>query len=673
MRNSVPRISAALAICSLFLIAPRPAAAQGTTIYVDPGIGATSCGGYDPVRRICLGGTSTAFLTIAGAGTAAKPGWTVLIRAGNYRERLSPFGSGTQTQPIIFRRYGNEAPTITGISPGILLVKKEYIEIDGITVTDVSGWARLEDSRNITIRNSIFRRATATGTTGGVKLVRSSNNRIVSNTFDDGNDNMILVDSADRNLIQDNIFQEARHSLLSVRCSNFNVFRGNSFSNTKQKAIEIYDCEGTSTDTPYRLDATKHNLFELNSVTKTLASDLDHRYNGIQHGGQQTIVRRNVFRNNDGGGVYYQMYADENLYVYGNRMYSNTFYANRCHAIIGSSGTATFRDQIVKNNLLYKNVTCSGGPQQTRISDPNVVVLINNAIETLPPGFANEAANDFRLTAGSRMIDAGVAFTSTAAAGSGISLRVQDASYFYDGYGIPGELGDTIQFVGRPDAAIVIAIDYATNTLTLDRALAWSAGTGVSLRYSGARPDMGAFEFVTPDPGGGGAAATFVRTDSTTQGTWRGVYGTQGWALAADATSLPAYAQLTLGGESMWTWRVSTTDVRALQRPTASDRFAATWYSSGSFTFDLNLTDASPHQVALYGVDWDSGSRRSTRTERIEVLDGASGALLDMRTLANFPNGQYLVWTIQGHVIFRVTLVASVNAVISGLFIDPSQ
>jgi parallel beta-helix repeat protein len=303
MRNSVPRISAALAICSWFLIAARPVTAQSTTIYVDPGIGAASCNAYDPTRRICLGGTSTAYLTIAGAASVAKPGWTVLIRAGTYRERLSPVGSGTQSQPLVFRRYSNEIATITGISPGILLMKKEYIEIDGVTVTDVLGWARLEDSRNITIRNSVFRRATATGTTGGMKLVRSSDNRIVNNIFDDGNDNMILVDSADRNLIQDNIFQEARHSLLSVRCSNFNVFRGNSFSNTKQKAIEIYDCEGTSTDTPFRLDATKHNLFELNSVTKTLASDLEYRYNGIQHGAQQTIVRRNLFRNNDGGTV----------------------------------------------------------------------------------------------------------------------------------------------------------------------------------------------------------------------------------------------------------------------------------------------------------------------------------------------------------------------------------
>jgi glucose/arabinose dehydrogenase len=168
--------------------------------------------------------------------------------------------------------------------------------------------------------------------------------------------------------------------------------------------------------------------------------------------------------------------------------------------------------------------------------------------------------------------------------------------------------------------------------------------------------------------GGGGATAMFVRTDTTTRGSWQGVYGTQGSALATLAPSLPAYAQLTLGGQSSYTWAASTTDVRALQRPTATDRFAATWFRAGTFTLDLNLTDASPHQVALYGVDWDAGSR----AERIDVLDAASNAVLDTRTLTNFGNGQYLVWAVTGHTIFRVTLTGGVNAVISGFFIDPS-
>ena len=468
--------------------------AQTSTIYVDGSIGSASCAAYNPATRACTGGTSTAYRTFAGGAGAAAPGTLVYVRGGSYSEQLNVSRSGTAAQPVVFRKYGSETPTITSLSnPGILMVGREHVEIDGLTVTDVVGWVRLEDSRFITIRNSVFRRATSSGTTGSVKLVRSSDNRLVDNILDDGNDNMVLVDGADRNLVQNNRFTLGRHSLLSVRCSNFNVFRGNSFNNTAQKAVEIYDCEGGS-DAPFLLDATKRNLFEGNEFTKTLASDADHRYNAMQHGAQHTIVRRNVYRHNDGGGINYQSYADESLAVYGNRMYNNTFYANRCHAIIGDSGTSQYRDHRVKNNILYRNVTCSGGSQQTNIRDTSTVVLTNNAIETTAPGFVNEAGNDFRLASGSRMIDAGAALTATAAAGSGSVLAVQDASYFFDGYGIAGQVGDTIQLLGG-GAAVVVDIDYAGNRLTLDRPLTWSAGQGVALQFWGTAPDMGAFEF----------------------------------------------------------------------------------------------------------------------------------------------------------------------------------
>ncbi len=121
--------------------------------------------------------------------------------------------------------------------------------------------------------------------------------------------------------------------------------------------------------------------------------------------------------------------------------------------------------------------------------------LTGNAIEKVDPGFVNEAGNDFHLAPGSRMIDAAGPLTVTMAAGSGTSLAVKDALYFYDGHGIPGEVGDTIQLIGSTDTAVVKSIDFATNTLTLDRALTWSKGQGVALRYAGAAPDMGAFEF----------------------------------------------------------------------------------------------------------------------------------------------------------------------------------
>lgn len=169
----------------------------------------------------------------------------------------------------------------------------------------------------------------------------------------------------------------------------------------------------------------------------------------------------------------------------------------------------------------------------------------------------------------------------------------------------------------------------------------------------------------------GSIAASFVQADTTTQGSWFGVYGSSGYALANDATALPSYAQVVVAGQENYTWEASTTDLRALQRPERTDRIAATWYTESvtNFTIDVNITDGALHQVALYSLDWSGGN---TRTQRVDVLNATTGAVLDTRTVTAFANGQYLVWTIGGHVTLRVTNTGPSNAVVSGLFFDPN-
>jgi hypothetical protein len=93
------------------------------------------------------------------------------------------------------------------------------------------------------------------------------------------------------------------------------------------------------------------------------------------------------------------------------------------------------------------------------------------------------------------------------------------------------------------------------------------------------------------------------------------------------------------------------------------------WYAASSFTVDVNLTDGQPHQVALYLLDWDGGGGRS---ERIDVLDAASGKVLDSQTAASFSGGEYLVWSLGGHVQLRITKLSGPNAVLSGLFFGPA-
>ncbi|MGB2898283.1 MAG: hypothetical protein WBB89_03385, partial [Candidatus Acidiferrum sp.] len=160
------------------------------------------------------------------------------------------------------------------------------------------------------------------------------------------------------------------------------------------------------------------------------------------------------------------------------------------------------------------------------------------------------------------------------------------------------------------------------------------------------------------------SAANFVNADTSTQGSWHGVYGADGYSVANDSQSIPSYATLAMQNQFSYTWASSTTDPRALQTGTGSGRIASTWYLSGTFTFDVNLTDGNPHQFALYALDWDAVGR----TETIQIVDANTNAVLDTRTLTGFNNGVYLVWNLSGHVKVNVIWTGGVNAVVSGVF-----
>jgi parallel beta-helix repeat protein len=109
---------------------------------------------------------------------------------------------------------------------------------------------------------------------------------------------------------------------------------------------------------------------------------------------------------------------------------------------------------------------------------------------TTNPLFVNPLEGDFSLSEQSPDIDSGSSLTQTTSTGSGASVPVSDARYFSDGYGLM--VGDTLQ-VGTAKA-IVIGVDYITNTLTLDRQISWQMGDSVSYIFSGTKPDMGAKE-----------------------------------------------------------------------------------------------------------------------------------------------------------------------------------
>jgi hypothetical protein len=114
-------------------------------------------------------------------------------------------------------------------------------------------------------------------------------------------------------------------------------------------------------------------------------------------------------------------------------------------------------------------------------------------------------------------------------------------------------------------------------------------------------PDLGALTDIVPAP-----SATYLGDDTTTHGSWIGVYGSQGSNVinATNGVDYPSYATVTPAGNRTYTWAASTSAPQALQdAPPATSRIAACWYSNTSFTVDVDLTDGQSHNLELYLLD----------------------------------------------------------------------
>jgi parallel beta-helix repeat protein len=131
---------------------------------------------------------------------------------------------------------------------------------------------------------------------------------------------------------------------------------------------------------------------------------------------------------------------------------------------------------------LYDTIT--GSERHSLVAYPRFVSVPG------PPVGEHEQFN-FSVRDGSFAIDKGGPLTVTMRSGSGAEVWVEDAGFFFDGYGITA--GDLVQ-IGNNRPAGIRSVDYDKNVINLDRAVSWQEGDWVSLPYGGKAPDIGAYE-----------------------------------------------------------------------------------------------------------------------------------------------------------------------------------
>jgi hypothetical protein len=107
----------------------------------------------------------------------------------------------------------------------------------------------------------------------------------------------------------------------------------------------------------------------------------------------------------------------------------------------------------------------------------------------------------------------------------------------------------------------------------------------------------------------------------------------------------------------------------ALVSPDGATRSQAVWESTArAFAIDLSLPTDHATQFSLYFLDWDDAERRSVT---IQMLDHATGKVLDERSIQHYGHGRYVVYRLSGNIRVVVRTNSFWPADLSGYFFDP--
>ena len=488
------------------------------------------------------------------ANRAVRPGDRVELRGGTYHAPIRPRRSGTATAPIRYAARAGETPLLTGRKPGgtftcLLVTERSHVEISGIHCdgipgadgpperSSVSNWATLREASHVEISGCRFEDAWR----NGVELFGSHHVHLHGNVLlragaplPKASGEALRIAGSHHNLFERNEAAFGGHNVVQIQGgSRFNVIRENDLRNPWWRVGVLYDDGGFNLiesnrirDAHVGVDVSNHRLVPAWKIWSS-----------------HNIYRRNLFYDNARFGVMIAPRASGPAHTEDNKIYHNVFYENARAGLLflgDDSPNASARGNGIVNNVFAGNGMGTGDGEQLdfwpkggRIED---LRFRNNgfpegdgrpvartrgvgegaaslgALEETHaasftgnleagPKFAGDARRaGFALEATSPLIDRGAFLTRTVGAGSGTRVRVADAGYFSDGFGIVE--GDLVQLEGSREERRVVAVDYAENTLSLDGALAWRDDQGVALRYAGTAPDIGAVEWRPPETAG---------------------------------------------------------------------------------------------------------------------------------------------------------------------------
>ncbi|WP_432702168.1 DUF1565 domain-containing protein [Lysinibacillus sphaericus] len=335
-----------------------------------------------------VGTKSKPFRTLKKAASEANAGTTVLIRKGNYHEKLVVKHSGTKSKPITFKAYNKEKVVLSGkdlkdVEEDVALVvinNKNYVTISGLTIQDLSTDLAGETVMGIYV----------TGSSSHITLENNHVQRIETHA-DDGNGHGIAIYGTgtmkDINILNNTLEDlklGASESL--VLNGNIDVFKveNNIVRRSDNIGIDLIGYEGISNDKKVdfvRNGIVKNNIvYEISSYGNP-AYGKDYAAGGIYvDGGKNITIEKNTVYKSDIGieatSEHAKKYAD-NIKIINNIIYEN-FYTGISIGGYDEDRGGTINSTI-SQNILYRNDTkgLDGGQLLLQYNTKNNVIERN--------------------------------------------------------------------------------------------------------------------------------------------------------------------------------------------------------------------------------------------------------------------------------------------------------
>lgn len=481
------------------------------------------------------GGRGSPWRSIDRANAGARPGDAVVFLPGIYDGAIAPKSSGKPDAPIRFRSEARNAAVLSGgggKQPAVDLQHKRNISIEDFRIAPGDGpWMRADECNRLSVTGCYMEKA---GNTTPFVLTGCTHVRLIDNVFrkDRVGGNMCQVVECTYVLIEGNAFARVGHCPLQISMTNSLVVRSNCFHNPWGRNYEFW-ASGRALVEGNIVTEALDSAHSADSRAKNLLIDGIIRFNRV-YGNRHTPLNslsyvpvnyhvRDPFRFVNSR-VYHNTIADNLGYgwelnginVSSNVFVNNIFFRNDKY---GGAVQIARGDGIAGDNLFLNNVFrgTDAGQRVVRYGDRFLTVDEVNRDSVVrghwrefednldvDPGFTDPSNRDFRLRPDSPCIDAGRALTRTRRAGRGREVPVDDGRYFYDGFGIEGEKGDRVA-IGKGDRTAriekVVLNYYQPDLLVLDREMVWEAGDPVGLPWSGAAPDIGAYQRGPGSPG----------------------------------------------------------------------------------------------------------------------------------------------------------------------------